>query len=119
MSIYDDLQSVVQGVMADFKQGVIEYGAVTTGGGSVDDPGASSVAWTTLAGAVANGVSAYYVTAGLALASDKQVTMAVQAGVTPRLKDLIRIDGVQYKITRVMTKPEAGTPVAYVLFVQR
>lgn len=119
MSIYDDLQGVVQGVMQEFNQGVIEYGAVTTGAGSVDEPGQSAVTYTTLTGATARGVKTSYVQSGLAVASDLQVTLAVQTGVTPKQKDFVKVDGVKYKVQAVVPKPVAGTPVAYVVIIRR
>jgi hypothetical protein len=116
---YEEMQKVVQGVLPQFNQGTIRYRAVTPGGGPADEPGASSITWTTLTGAAARGVSTQYVLRGLAIASDKQVVMAVQAGVSPAQDDFVQIDGEQFKIVSIMTKPEAGTPVAYVLIVRR
>lgn len=119
MSIYDDLVPVVQGVLSEFKQGVIEYGAVTSGAGSIDEPGPSSVDYVVLNGAVSRGVMTKYVMRGLAVASDQQVTFAPQANVDPKQKDFVRIDGVVYKIEEIDRKPRAGTAVAYTLIVRR
>lgn len=119
MGLYDDLQIVAQDVLSEFKQGVIRYGAVTSGAGAVDEPGPSSIAWTGLTGAVARGVQTRYVQSGLAVASDMQVTMSVQTGVIPAQKDFIERDGKRYKIEAVVAKPGAGTPVAYTLIIRR
>lgn len=119
MGIYDELQQTAGEVLAEFNQGVIEYGAVSSGAGPADEPGQSSIAWTTLTGAVMRGVQSRYVQAGLAVASDQQVTFAVQSGVTPAQKDFVRADGVRYKVEQVVNKPAAGTPVAHVLIIRK
>jgi len=119
MGLYDELQVVAQDVLAEFNQGTIRYGAVTSGAGAADEPGASSIEWVPLTGAVARGVQYRYVASGLAVASDKQVTTAVQTGVTPALKDFVEIDGVRYKIEAIEAKPGAGTVVANILIVRR
>lgn len=119
MGIYDDLQVVAQDVLQEFNQGVIEYGALTSGAGTVDEPGQSAVAYTTLTGAVARGVQFRYVQNGLAVASDKQVTFAVQAGITPAIKDFMKVDGVRFKVKNVVKKPDAGTVIAYTLILER
>ena len=119
MSLYDDVQKVVQDVLPQFSQGVIRYGALTSGSGPVDNPGQSSINFTLLNGAVARGVQFRYVQNGLAVASDMQVTMSVQTDVTPKQKDFIEIDGKRYKIEQVIAKPAAGTVVAYTLIIRR
>lgn len=119
MGLYDDLQTVAQNVLAEFNQGVIRYGVITSGAGTADEPGKSSIAWTTLSGAVAGGVQSQYVAAGLAIASDLQTTMAVQTGIVPAQKDFVEIDGERYKVENIIAKPAAGTPVVYTLIVRR
>jgi hypothetical protein len=119
MSLYDDLQKVTQDILSEFKQGLIEYGALISGDGPNDDPGPSILQYMTLNGAVARGVQTRYVQSGLAVSSDIQVTMSVQTGVTPAQKDFVKIDGVRYKVQEVIKKPAAGTVVAFTLILRR
>lgn len=118
MSFYDDMQDVTSDVIEEFKQGVIEYVETTPGNGPDDDPGPAVPTYHPVNGTV-RGVKFKYVQQGLAVASDLQVTMAVDDGFTPDMKGFVKIDGVRYKIARVIPKPAAGTPAAYVLIVRK
>lgn len=126
MSFYDDMASVTEDVMKEFKQGVIEYISITPGNGPIDDPGPPTETTLTLDGA-ANGVKFKYVQNGFAVASDLQIVSSTKAVDTsgtsvsfnPDAKGFVRIDGIRYKIVKILPKPAAGTPVAYLMIVRK
>ena len=118
MPFYDDMQSLASDIIEEFQQGVIVYVENTPGNGPADDPGPSVPVDHPVNGTVA-GVKFKYVQQGIAVASDLQVTMAVASGFTPDMKGFVKIDGVTYKIVKVIPKPAAGTPVAYILIVRK
>ncbi len=105
-------------MLDEFKQGVIQLVKLTVGNGPADQPGAPTETPYTLSGAV-KGVSFKYVQQGLAVASDRIVTAAVIAGVTPNLRDFITIDGVRHKIVADISVPAGGTPVAWKFIVRK
>lgn len=121
MSIYDEMQTIAKEILTDpeFKQGVISYIAMTPGAGPVDDPGNPIETTYELPGAVARGVQFRYVSEGLAVSSDKQVTMPVDSRFIPNGTGFMLIDGERYKIVQVMNKPAAGTPVVHILIVRK
>lgn len=121
MSIYSDLQPVVQEILgsADFKQGSTLLIQERPGAGPVDDPGPPvRSAPVTLDGAV-RGVKFSFVQLGLAVASDLQITHAVVPGVVPQANDIVSVDGSEYRVRQVVALPAAGTPVAYTLIIKR
>lgn len=118
MTIYDELQDVVRNVMADFKQGVVNYIKITPGNGPVDNPG-QSVRTPYGINSSVTGVSQTYIAKGLAVASDLQVIAPVDPRYTPDMKGSVEVDGIPHKITQIIKKPAAGTPVAYVLIIQK
>lgn len=118
MTFYDEMRDVASGVLAEFKQGKIEYVKIVPGNGPVDNPGPSQTIITELDG-TARGVKFKYVQMGLAVASDSQVTAAVHPNVEPSQKDFIDIDGVRYKIAEILPKPLAGTTVANIFIVRK
>lgn len=117
MAFYEDMQNIASNLLTEFKQGVIEYGRLTPGAGPADDPGASSIAWQTLKGAVARGVSQKYIALSLAVATDKQITMSAE--LVPDIRDKARIDGEELKIVHIVARPAAGTVAAYTLIVRK
>ncbi len=118
MSIYDELQPIASGLLAEFKQGVIKLIKVTAGTGPADEPGTPTETTTTL-DAVSKGVSFKYVQNGFAVASDLMVTAAVVAGITPDMKDFLEIDSVRYKIIAILPAPAAGTKVVWKFIVRK
>jgi hypothetical protein len=125
MTIYDDAQAIASEVLAEFKQGVIQYVRVTPGTGPVDNPGPSTETVFTL-DAVARGAKFKYVQGGLALASDTQITAAAHAALVADydptakvMKGFVTLDGVRYKIVRAIRKPDAGTAVCFILFARK
>lgn len=119
MSLYDDMQAVAKDVLTDFNQGVIQYVAVTPGNGPADNPGPATETPYTLTAATARGVQFRYVQNGMAIASDSQITMAVDSRFTPDVKGFVIKDNVRYKIVQVVKKPDAGTVAAYVLIIRQ
>lgn len=119
MSIYDEMQNVARELLSDpeFRQGVISLIRLTPGNGPVDDPGNPTETAYALDG-TARGVKFKYVSMGLAVASDLQITHSVIA-VEPAMSDFVQVDGVRYKVVQVIRKPSAGTPVAFTLIIRR
>jgi hypothetical protein len=118
MSLYDEMQPIASSLLKEFKQGVIRYIKVTPGNGSADNPGTSGETPFDLDG-TSRGVMFKYVSMGLAVASDLQVTVNVIpefAGKT-EIRGFIEIDGVKYKIKQSIPKPAAGTAVVYTFIV--
>lgn len=118
MTIYQEMQDIAADVLAEFKQGVIEFGRVTPGAGPVDNPGPSSTVWTPYNG-TARGVRSKYVADGLAVATDLQTIMPAKLGIVPDQRDFVRIDGVPHKIVHISPRPAAGTAVVYLLIVRK
>ena len=121
MAIYDEMQNLARDILTEpeFKQGKIEYVQIVPGNGPVDNPGPSRTVVTEMLGGVARGVSYKYVKDGLALSSDKTVTLPVVAGITPDMKDFIDIDGVRYKMVQDISTPAAGTRVVWKFIVRK
>lgn len=115
---YRDLQNVASDVLGQFKQGSIEYIAVTPGNGPRDNPGPSQEAVPRPIDAVARGVSFKYVDGANIVTTDLQITMP-GGGVVPAMGGFIRVDGVRHKIISVLAKPAAGVPVAWVVIFRR
>lgn len=117
MGFYDEMAEIASEVLSEFKQGTISLitRAAPTGNAWNPTPGAET---TITLDAVANGISARYLSTGLYVASDKVVISAVPS-VVPKITDAVLIDGVRYNILAVETKPEAGTPVVYVMICRR
>ncbi len=118
MSIYDEVQAIAKDVLKEFNQGVIEYVKITAGTGPIDNPGASSETKYTL-NAVSNGVGYQYVKSGLALASDRIITCAVDANFTPSVADFIDIDGERFKIVADVSSPASGTRAVWKFIVRK
>lgn len=118
MTIYDDLLPVTKEIMAEFKQGTVNYIQITPGSGPADNPGASTETPTPL-DAVVSGVSFKYVSNGFALSSDLMVTAATVDGVTPNEKGFIDVDGTRYKIIRDMSAPAAGGNLVWKFIIRK
>lgn len=118
---YDDMRGIASDLLSKFSQGVIAHVRMAVVSGVTPDaPSASVATVTTLAGAVARGVQYKYVTRGLAVATDLQVTFAGDALATPpTIHDFIEVDGVRLKIVQIVPKPAAGTPVVYTLICRK
>lgn len=118
MTIYDDLQATAFDILEEFDQGGIKLISLTAGSGDPDDPGEPTEVTTLLKG-VAKGASFRYMREGFAVSGDLEVTVAVQAGVTPSIDDFIEVKGVRYKIIRDISVPAAGTTCAWKFIVRR
>ena len=121
MSIYDEMQKIASDVLSDpeFKQGVISYVRIVPGSGPEDDPGPPTEIITPVLGGVVRGVSYKYVKDGLALSTDKIVTMPVVSGVTPNMRDFIEVDGERLKIVQDISTPAAGVRVVWKFIVRK
>lgn len=119
MPFYDEMRDIATELLTEFQQGVIKYVGVVPGNGPSYDPGQSTpAAPITLPASVARGVSFKYVSGGLAIASDLQVTVNVDV-LTPDMSGYFTIDNVKYKIVQIINKPAAGTPVARVIIIRK
>lgn len=124
MSFYSDLQKVAAGVFEQFKQGSVVHVRIVPGVGPADDPGEPITVETPIAATVskAGGTGRkgqQFVKQGLALVTDLIVSTGVKEGVTFTMADMIKIDGVSYKIISIVTSPAAGIPIAYQIIVRR
>lgn len=114
---YGDMQGIASKLLKDFKQGVIEYIAITPGIGSPDNPGVPQETLYPI-DAVARGVKFKYVDGSHIVGTDLQLTMPGN-GVIPEMTGFIRMDGTKYKIVQIVPKPAAGTPVAFTVIFRK
>ena len=114
---YSTMQQIASGVLGEFNQGSISYIAITPGNGPRDDPGQAIETSYSING-VARGVKFSYVDNSLVLGSDLQVTIPADV-ITPQLSGFVEIDGVRYKIVKIVPKPAAGIAAAYTLIVRK
>lgn len=119
MGFYDDMQAVATDVLREFKQGTVVLTRITAGAADPETswiPGTPTTASYTL-DAVVRRVEQKYVDGSLIVATDNQIITAVPP-VGPAMTDQITIDGVAQVIKDIRPIPAAGTPVAYIIFVQ-
>jgi len=111
MGFYDEMQETASGILSEFKQGSI---LLIKPGAETGDPWKPTIAagTSTALDGSASGPAHKYVTGGIAVQGDVQVTCAVPA-VTPEITDSVSIDGKLFKIVHVAAIPAAGTPVVY------
>lgn len=114
---YQEMQAVASDLLGEFKQGVIQYVALTPGTGPRDNPGEPTETPHTI-NATARGVSFKYVDGTNIVSSDLQLTMPGD-GIAPEMTGFIRVDGVRYKIVQIVRKPAAGTPVAWTVIFRK
>ncbi len=128
MGLYDDLQGVVNGIMPQFKQGVVVLNRLTFASPEVTTPwlpGAQTTTSYTL-NATVQGVKKEHLAESVIQASDLLVTCAVRAAdangaavdIDPRLEDVLTINGIVHEIKMVKQVPPSGTPVVFFLFAR-
>lgn len=118
--LYDDLQEIVTDILSDpdIKQGTVRLMHKTAVAGSQPwKPGVPTNTPVEL-NATVRGASYKYVSTGLALATDFQVTFSVPS-VLPTMDDYIEVNGEDYKIVEIIKLPASGTPVAIRCIVRR
>lgn len=118
MGFYDEMQEIASDLLSEFDQGgiyLVQIGSATGNPWEQNTPIEGSPV--KLDG-VASGVSKRYVDKGLAVATDKQITVAVPA-VTPTMKDYVTIKGERLKVVHIAYIPEAGTPVSLVMICRK
>ena len=114
MSIYDDMRGAASELMAEFKQGLIQYvPVVTVAGARPDRPASSEKGVPVTINATARPIKAQYVNGTHVVQKGKIVTIPNDGRVTPDMSGFIRIDGVDYKITELKAVPEAGEPITW------
>lgn len=119
MSIYTDAKKIASDLMAQFKQGSVEYVAFTPNAGATPDAPLPPTPVLTAINATARPVSTKYVDGSHIVRSDKQVTIPNDGKVTPDMSGSIKIDGVTHKIIEIMARPAAGDPVVWTVVVRK
>lgn len=120
MSIYDDMRGVASELLAEFKQGTIQYVPVVTVAGASPDEAESSEKGTPVTlNATARPVSTKYVDNSHIVQSDIQITIPNDGLATPEMSGFIRIDGSDHKIVEIMARPAAGAPITWTVIVRR
>lgn len=118
MGFYDEMRAVASDVFAEFQQGTIRYiGLMPATGGTPDDPGEPTETATVL-NATAVPVSTRYIDGTIITGTETQVSMP-NDDVVPEMSGFVEIDGLRYKIVRIMARPAAGVPVSFTLIVKR
>lgn len=119
MSIYDEMRGVASDLIAEFKQGVIEYVRLVPQTGSTPDDPLPPVPQSVTINAVARPVSTKYVDGTHIVRSDKQVTIPNDGRAVPDMSGSVRIDGSTHKIIEIMPRPAAGEPIVWIVVVRR
>lgn len=120
MSIYDDMRAVTNELMAEFKQGVIQYvPLVTVPGATPDRPASSGPGTPVTLNCTARPVSTKYVDGTHIVRSDVQITMPNDGVNEPLMTSSFDIDGVRHKIIEIMPIPAAGDPISWTIIVRR
>lgn len=115
---YDEMRAVTSDVFGEFKQGSMQLVRMTRPAGSTpDDPG-EAVPTPTDINATARPVSQRYINGTHIDGTETEVSMP-NDGTEPQMDDFVNIDGVRYKIVRIMRRPAAGTAVSFTLIVKR
>jgi len=113
MGFYDDMQKVATELLTEFNQGeifitIVEQGAFD---GKPWKPYDASTSYVEVKGVV-KGVSSKYITRGLAIEGDIEVTIAVPVGGDlPNMNSSVFTDSGAYKIISIEPVPANGTPV--------
>lgn len=116
MSLYDELPSVVSGIMEDFKQGSINLIQFEQSG-NPDEP--TSVEKIKPLKGTVSGVSYKYLKESFSTISDKEVATAVLDDTTPTVDDFLEIDGLRYKILEFLPLPSAGKACVWKFIVRK
>ena len=120
MSIYDDMRKVAAQVMPEFKQGDIRYVSTTRDPSARPDrPGAATDTPSEPLNATASPVSTKYLAGTSIVETDIQVTIPNDGKATPDMNGKMRIDGTDYQIIAVMSRPAAGDPISWTVVVRR
>ena len=110
---YGDMQATATELLTEFSQGVINYAPKVAGANEWDG---DTYGTPIVLKATARGVSARYAT-DLIKSSDIMITAAVFS-VEPDMQGKITIDGKPRQIVQITRIPEAGTALAWRIFVR-
>ena len=113
---YSDMQGIASSLLGEFSQGFIEYVELTPRDGPDDEPGEPTESRYRI-NATVRGVKFSYVDNSLVVASDLQITIPADV-IEPLISGSFDIDGVRYKIVKIIPKPAAGAPVVYTVIVR-
>lgn len=117
MTFYEDMQGVATELLTEFNQGALRLKRHTPGGGPPHNPGAPTYVPYPVSGVV-SGVSEEHLKDTLIKSTDLVAKIAVP-DYEPRLQDRFEIDGSEINIVKVRRIPEAGTAVAFEVFLRR
>lgn len=110
--------NVADKLLNKFQQGSIELVRRTTVAGTNpwDEPVVTEVSHKLAA--IASGVAQEYVDGVTIFATDLQIVSAVPDGVVPNVSDIVKIDGKDTVLLRIIPVPAAGLTVAYKFLVR-
>lgn len=115
-AFYSRAQNTSSRLLSRFKQGVIEYVVTESApGANAWDPPIQTESRLPM-DATAKGVTAYQAD-DLVSISDIGITSAV-FGAEPKVGGIVEVDGVQRQVLKVRRIPEAGTLVAWKIYVK-
>jgi tellurite resistance-related uncharacterized protein len=118
VSFYDEMRGVATEALTEFSQGTLKLKRHTPGAGPTHNPGAGTWAEVAVLKGAVGGVGKAYLDSTIIVETDRAVTCAVPA-VEPAAGDKVEIDGVDHNVVAVKRIPEAGTAVAYKVFVRK
>jgi hypothetical protein len=126
VGFYEEMQAVADDILGEYKQGVIQLVKVTPGVADPQTPwipGLEQMVTYDLK-AVAKPIDRRFVDGTLLVSTDVEVITAVTATlngapspVDPHMEDRVLVDGQPRAIKKIRRIPEAGTVVAYSIFV--
>lgn len=120
MTFYGRMQGTATKLLTRFNQGELALYRHAPGSGPAHNPGPGTWTGYPLRGTVGSpfqGDGKHYLDSSTILESDLAVTIAVPA-IEPNVGDVVSIDGVFHTVVARKRLPEAGTPVAFKLFVR-
>lgn len=116
---YAKIQGIAGKVLGQFEQGVVSLLQLTDGAGPAYNPGNPTVVTTVLQATVQGVKSSFNNRDFDVRAGDMVVTAAVVAGITPKVGDMVSIDGDRLHVIKYEPIPPAGTTVVWKLTVRR
>ena len=114
---HDQLRDVASQLFEQFKQGVVQYVALTPQAGATPDEPGEPVETSTTVNATVRAVSTKYVDGTSVLQTDKEISLP-NDGIYPDPKGFFLVDGIRHKIIEKMNRPAAGTPVSFTCIVR-
>ena len=114
---YQEMQDVATGLLAEFKQGVVELVKVTKGAGPGYNPGTPTEV-KHIINSTASGVDKKYINGTSIIQTDLQVIAPV-SDIIPEMQDKIDLDGKRCEIVAIMPIPPIGVTVVNIIIVRK